>query len=33
LAGPLSPGLIRPAKDKNYRYIIMPLRMEEWRKL
>jgi len=29
LAGPLSPGLIRPAKDKNYRYIIMPLRMEE----
>lgn len=29
LAGPLAPGLIRPAKDKNYLYIIMPLRMEE----
>ena len=29
LAGPLSPGIIRPAKDKNYLYIIMPLRMEE----
>jgi DNA polymerase-3 subunit beta len=29
LAGPLSPGVIRPAKDRNYLYIIMPLRMEE----
>ena len=29
LAGPLAPGLIRPTKDKNYLYIIMPLRMEE----
>ncbi len=29
LAGSLSPGIIRPAKDPNYLYIIMPLRMEE----
>lgn len=29
LAGLLSPGVIRPSKDKNYLYIIMPLRMEE----
>lgn len=29
LAGSLSPGIIRPSKDPNYLYIIMPLRMEE----
>ena len=29
LAGTLSAGIIRPLKDKNYLYIIMPLRMEE----
>lgn len=29
LSGSLAPGVIRPAKDKNYLYIIMPLRMEE----
>lgn len=29
IAGALSPGIIRPAKNKNYLYIIMPLRMEE----
>ncbi len=29
LAGPLSAGAIRPSKDPNYLYIIMPLRMEE----
>ena len=29
LSGPLAPGVIRPAKDNNYLYIIMPLRMEE----
>lgn len=29
LAGPLAPGVIKPARDKNYLYIIMPLRMEE----
>jgi len=29
LAGSLSPGIIRPNKDKNYLYIIMPLRMDE----
>jgi len=29
LAGSLSPGIIKPAKDPNYLYIIMPLRMEE----
>lgn len=29
LAGSLSAGIIRPKKDKNYLYIIMPLRTEE----
>ena len=29
LAGPLAAGLLRPATDKNYLYIIMPLRMDE----
>ncbi|MBM2820683.1 MAG: dnaN [Candidatus Berkelbacteria bacterium] len=29
MAGQLSPGIIRPSKDKNYLYIIMPLRTEE----
>lgn len=29
LSGSLAPGVIRPAKDKNYLYIIMPLRMED----
>jgi len=29
LAGSLSPGIIRPSKDPNYLYIIMPLRMDE----
>lgn len=29
LAGPLSAGIIKPLKDPNYLYIIMPLRMEE----
>lgn len=29
LSGALAPGMIRPAKNKNYLYIIMPLRMEE----
>jgi len=29
LAGPLSPGIVRPKNDKNYLYIIMPLRMDE----
>jgi len=29
LAGSLSPGIIKPAKDPNYLYIIMPLRTEE----
>ena len=28
-AGNLAPGIIRPAKDKSYLYIIMPLRTEE----
>lgn len=28
-AGPQVAGVVRPAKDKNYLYIIMPLRMEE----
>ena len=28
-SGSLSPGVIRPANDKNYLYIIMPLRTEE----
>jgi len=28
-AGSLSPGILRPKTDKNYLYIIMPLRMEE----
>ncbi len=29
LAGQLSPGILRPSKDQNYLYIIMPLRMDE----
>jgi len=29
LAGPLAPGILRGKKDKNYLYIMMPLRMEE----
>ncbi len=29
MAGNLSAGIIRPLKDKNYLYIIMPLRIEE----
>lgn len=29
LAGALSPGILRPKNDKNYLYIIMPLKMEE----
>lgn len=29
LAGALSPGILRPENDKNYLYIIMPLRVEE----
>lgn len=29
LAGPLSPGIIRPKADQDYLYIIMPLRLEE----
>lgn len=29
LSGSLAPGVIRPAKDKNYLYVIMPLRTEE----
>lgn len=29
LAGNLSPGILRPKSDKNYLYIIMPLRIDE----